>query len=391
MVSAYLSASRRQFIRQLGLAALSLPGMTVSFASTSMEEPVLAAKATKELQNSPLSHLQERKLGVALVGLGGYSTDQLAPALQETKFCELRGIVTGSPDKAAKWKKKYNLADKNIYNYDNFDNIKDNPDIDIIYVVLPNAMHAPFTIRAAQAGKHVICEKPMAISITEAEDMITACKKADRLLSIGYRLHFEPYNLAMAHYHKDEQAGALRKIYAMDGMNIEPGVWRLNKALAGGGPLMDVGIYCVQAAIYTAGTLPIAVTAKEGVKTNHEKFREVEQSITWTMEFPHGVLAECTTSYAEEMNLLRAESEKGWFALEPAYEYKGIKGKKNNEKVNYPQVNQQAIQMDDFTRCILTNTPSKVPGEMGLRDMKVLMAIYESARTGNKVTLSHLG
>jgi len=280
------SLNRRNFIQQLSLAAVSLPGFSLSFSSTSMSEPAIAKAATLELEKSPLAHLQDRKLGIALVGLGGYSTGQLAPALQETKLCELKGIVTGSPDKASNWKKKYSLQDKNIYSYENFDSIKDNPDIDIVYVVLPNSMHAEYTIRGAKAGKHVICEKPMAINIKEAQDMIAACKQYDRLLSIGYRLHFEPYNLTMIKYREDKTFGELSKVYAMDGMKIEPGVWRLNKELAGGGPIMDVGIYCVQAAIYTTGQLPIAVTAQEGVKTDKEKFREVEQSMKWTLEFP---------------------------------------------------------------------------------------------------------
>jgi predicted dehydrogenase len=296
--------------------------------------------------------------------------------------------VTGTPSKAKKWQEKYSIPDANIYNYENFDSIKDNPDIDIVYVVLPNAMHAEFTIRAAQAGKHVICEKPMATSIKDCEDMIAACERAGKLLSIGYRLHFDPYNLAMVEYSQQRTFGSIKKIIADDGLDIEPNVWRLDNKLAGGGPLMDVGIYCVQGAIYTAGTLPLAVTAKEGKKTDLKRFKEVEQSMTWQMEFPGGVVAECSTSYAEELNLLRAEAENGWFQLNPAYEYKGLKGKTSNGSFTFPKVNQQALQIDDFANCVLSNKKSKVPGEMGLRDVKILLAIYEAARSGKKVSLS---
>ena len=380
--------NRRKFMQRLGFAALTLPTVSHSFATRSMDKPFQTGAA-----NTPDDTAQPaRKLGVALVGLGGYSTDQLGPALKETKLCELKGIVTGSPDKAQKWKKKYAIDDKNIYDYKNFDTIINNPNIDIVYVVLPNALHAEYTVRAAGAGKHVICEKPMAVKVSEAEQMIEACKKADRLLSIGYRLHFDPYNLQMIRYREKETFGNLRKVYAKDGFKIEPHVWRLDKQLAGGGPLMDLGIYCVQGALYTTGTLPVAVTAQEGDKTDPEKFSEVEQSISWKLEFPHGVIAECDCSYSEEMNLLRAEAEKGWFALEPAYEYKGLSGKTSiGENMKFPQVNQQALQMDDFARCVLTKSKSKVPGEMGLRDMKILMAIYESARTGKRVSFEHLG
>lgn len=327
------------------------------------------------------------KLGIALVGLGNYSSEQLAPALQQTAHCRLAGIVTGSRQKAEAWKAKYQIPDSNVYNYDNFDTIKDNPDIDIVYVVLPNAQHADFTIRAAKAGKHVICEKPMAVSVKECEDMIRACADAGVLLSVGYRLHFEPHNQAMMELKGNGTIGTLEKVTAGHGMDIQPGVWRLHKELAGGGPLMDVGIYCVQAAIYTVGEEPVAVTAREGEKTDGSRFGEVEQSITWTMEFASGVRAECETSYAQGLNYLRAEGDKGWMELQPAYKYNGIKARSHKGEMNLPQVNQQARQMDDFALCIKNRQPSKVPGEMGLRDVRIMMAIYEAARTGRRVAI----
>lgn len=331
--------------------------------------------------------MEKDKLGIALVGLGTYSGEELAPALQQTAHCYLAGIVTGNRKKAEEWKAKYKIPDGNVYSYENFDAIMDNPDIDIVYVVLPNAQHAEYTIRAARAGKHVICEKPMAVTVKECEDMIRACSEAGVLLSIGYRLHFEPYNGALMELHQTGAIGTIKKVTAAHGMDIEPGVWRLNKALAGGGPLMDVGIYCVQAAIYTVGEEPIAVTAREGQKTDTSRFGEVEQSITWTMEFPGGAIAECETSYAKELNTLRAEGDKGWMELSPAYKYKGIKGKNDKGELNLTEVNQQARQMDDFALCVKKGQPTKVPGEMGLRDLRILMAIYEAARTGGRVEI----
>jgi predicted dehydrogenase len=327
------------------------------------------------------------KLGIALVGLGKYSTEELAPALQETKHCRLAGIVTGSAQKREEWKAKYQIPEGNTYSYDNFDSIKDNPDIDMVYVVLPNALHAEYTIRAARAGKHVICEKPMAVTVQECQDMIRACREARVLLSIGYRMHFEPHNRTMMELHVNGAIGAIKEVKAGHGMDIRPGVWRLNKALAGGGPLMDVGIYCVQGVVYTVGQDPIAVTAREGEKTDLSRFSEVEQSLYWTMEFPGGVTATCETSYAQESNYLRAEGDRGWMELQPAYKYEGIKGKTNKEALHLPQVNQQALQMDDFALCVKQEKPSRVPGEMGLRDVRILQAIYEAARTGERVVL----
>ena len=327
------------------------------------------------------------KLGIALLGLGSYSEGQLAPALQETQHCFLAGIVTGTPDKAAKWKKKYNIPDANIYNYQNFDSIKDNPDIEIIYVVLPNALHAEYVVRAAAAGKHVICEKPMAVTVEDCDRMIAACKDAGKMLSIGYRLHFEPYNQEMMRIGKEKPFGNIRKLMAENGMADSKG-WRLDKTLAGGGPLMDLGIYCVQGCRYTTGLEPVAVTAQEGPKKDMVKFKTVEESLTWQMEFPNGIMAECKTSYSEEMNLLRAEAENGWAELTPAYEYEGIKGTTPGGKMNFKEVNQQARQMDDFALAIKNNRPTPVPGEMGRQDVKILQAIYKAMETGQRVELS---
>jgi predicted dehydrogenase len=333
--------------------------------------------------------IQDRKLGIALVGLGKYSELELAPALQETRFCRLAGIVTGSREKAERWKSKYHIEPNNVYDYSTFDSIRDNRDIDIVYVVLPNSMHAEFTIRAAQAGKHVICEKPMAITEDECLRMIEACKKAGKLLGIGYRLHFEPHNLTVASIAANHAFGAVKTIASKHGMDIEPNVWRLKKDLAGGGPLMDVGIYCVQAAIYCTGQNPVAVTAKEGRKTDMKRFAEVEQSITWEMEFPGGVVAKCESSYSEERDSLRVETEQAVLELEPAYAYRGLKAKVNG-KVAFNEFRQQARQMDAFAEAVLNRMENRVPGEMGLRDVRILQAIYEAARTGQKIKLSRL-
>jgi predicted dehydrogenase len=330
----------------------------------------------------------EKKLGIALVGLGTYSSEELAPALKETSQCYLAGVVSGDPEKCKEWQRDHNLDQKNIYSYDNFDDIKSNRDIDIVYVVLPNDEHAEFVIRAAKAGKHIITEKPMATTVEDCQRMIDACKEAGVKLSIGYRLHFDPYNQEMMRLGQNEIFGKIKSIVAQNGMDVgDENQWRLDQEDAGGGPLMDVGIYCVQGVIYTLGQLPIAVTAKFVKKQDPEKFDEVEEGMTWEMEFPDGVKASCETSYRKELNILRAEAETGWFELQPAFEYRGLKGRTSAGPMDFPKLRQQARQMDEFAECILQNKESRVPGEMGMRDVEILLAIYESARTGKRVEL----
>ena len=373
--------SRRKFIYNISLGALSFSALS-SFTHCTNDKEDAEQRIKKEKAMN--------KLGIALVGLGNYSGGQLAPALQETEHCYLAGIVTGTPSKIDTWKSRYNIPGKNIYNYGNFDSIQNNPDIDIIYVVLPNAMHAEYVIRAAAAGKHVICEKPMAITVEECDKMIAACKKAGKMLSVGYRLHFEPYNLEMARLGTQKIYGDIKKMNAGFGFSIgDPTQWRLKKALAGGGPLEDLGIYCIQGFCYTTGMEPIAVTAQEGPKTNPEKFKEVEQSLTWQFEMPGNIICEGRASYGDGMNFLKAEAGKGIFELTSAFNYTGQKGSTPGGIMNFPKVNQQAKQMDAFASAIKNKQQTIVPGEMGRRDVKYINAIYEAMNTGKRVVIKN--
>jgi len=372
--------TRKKFITDVGLSTLALPLLS-SFSNCNNP-------SEEKSQNHIMTQKQKGKLGIALVGLGNYATNQLAPALQQTEHCYVAGIVTGTPSKIDTWKSKYSIPDANVYNYQTFDTIKDNPDIDIVYVVLPNSMHAEYVIRAAKAGKHVISEKPMAMNVKECDDMIAACKKAGKMLSVGYRLHFEPFNLEMARLGTKKVYGNVKKMSAGFGFVAgDPNQWRLKKPLSGGGPLVDLGIYCIQGFCYTTGLDPISVTAQEGPKTDPQKFNGIEQSLTWQMEMPGGIICEGKTSYNDNFNFLRAEAEKGIFELTSAFNYNGQRGNTPEGAMNFPQVNQQAKQMDDFALAIKNNRPTPVPGEMGKRDVRIIAAIYEAMNTGKKVTI----
>ena len=357
--------TRRKFLQNLstGTAALSLPavsGLSRSFG------------------------FQEKKLGIALVGLGYYSEHKLATALQETKRCYLAGIVTGTPAKSEKWKKQYNLSDKNIYNYQTFDRIADNPDIQAVYVVLPNAMHHEFVIRAAKAGKHVICEKPMAVSVKECQEMVDACKKANVKLYVGYRLHFEPYNMEAARVGQKKEFGKVKIVETSMGFKIgDPTQWRLKKSLAGGGAMMDVGIYAIQGTRYVTGLEPLYVTAQE-FKTDPVKFKEVDETIFWQMEFPDGIVSNSVTSYASSLERLYISAEAGWLELRPAYGYGPLNGSTHKGPLDLPKVNHQAVQLEEMALGILENKPIDATGEEAVRDMKVIEAIYRAIQSGKK-------
>ncbi len=366
--------SRRSFLLNTGLAV----GATTTAATLSSFVPI---KSIKKYDG--------KKLNIALCGLGNYA-GILADGFATSAYCNLAGIITGHPAKAEQWKKQYNIPDKNIYNYENFDTIAQNKDIDVVYVVLPNSMHKEYTIRAAQAGKHVICEKPMATSVEDCEAMIAACKKAGVQLAIGYRLHYEPYNLELKRLGQEKVFGPVRLIEASLGYNVtDANQWRLHKALSGGGPLMNVGIYCVQCSRYVTGEEPVAVTAQFGPVTNATLFTEVEASVMWQLEFPGGAVANCSSTYNCNVDRVFVSADQGQFELSPAISYGPFVGKTSNGPLNFPDINQQTAQLDGMGKLILANQPlpNHITGEEGLKDLKIMEAIYASARTGKKIGL----
>ena len=332
-----------------------------------------------------------KQLNIALCGLGRYA-GYLAEGLEITKYCRLAGIVTGTPAKAESWGKKYSIPQKNIYDYRHFDELIKNKDIDLVYVVLPNAMHKEYVIRAAKAGKHVIVEKPMAITAQDCREMITACKDAGVQLALGYRLHYEPYHLEIKRLGQDKVFGQVRLIevslgYRLGGENPED--WHLRKAMSGGGPLMNLGVYCVQSSRYVLGEEPIAVTAQFAPVTNKKMFSEVEESITWQLVFPSGAVCTSTSSYNCNIDRFFASADEGFFELSPAVSYGPFKGRTSKGPLDFPTINQQATQLDEISKVLLANEqlPGHITGQEGLKDMKILEAIYKAAATGKTVAI----
>jgi glucose-fructose oxidoreductase len=333
-----------------------------------------------------------KKLGWALVGLGSLSINQIMPAFAKCEKSKLVAFVSGHRDKADKLAARYGVEAANIYNYENFDSIKNNPAIDIVYIVLPNGMHAEYTVRALQAGKHVLCEKPMANTPAECEQMIAAATAAARKLMVAYRLRYEPFNNALIKVVRDQEFGRTRVILADAGFPIgDPTQWRLNKKMAGGGSLMDIGIYALNASRYLTGEEPVELNAMMDTTPNDPRFREVEENILFQLRFPSGVIANCTSSYGAPFNRFRVVGTNGWAELEPAVSYNGLRmraaaGGKIEERLP-PVVDHFAAEMDHLSDCVMTDKPPLTPGEEGLRDMRIISAIYQAVASGGPVKL----
>ncbi len=334
-----------------------------------------------------------RKLGWAIVGLGSLAINQILPAFASSEKSKVVALVSGHPDKANKLALRYGVTPKNIYNYENYDTIRDNAEVDVIYIVLPNSMHAEYTIRGAQARKHVLCEKPMAISPSDCQEMIDAAAKANRKLMVAYRCRYEPYNQEMIRIARAQEFGALKIIQTEVAFNIgDPAQWRLKKVMAGGGSLMDIGIYGLQAARYISGEEPTEVNAMMFSTPGDARFKEVEETINFQLRFPSGVLANGISSYgAASRSHFRAIAAEGYFELEPANPYTGLRMKISRgnrlDEISLPQVDHFAREMDHLSQCVTENKTPLTPGEEGLRDLKIMTAIYQAAQSGATLKL----
>jgi predicted dehydrogenase len=327
----------------------------------------------------------ERKTGYAIIGLGRIA-DHFMRGILKTTNSKVTGLVSGHPDKARRIAAQYGVPANSIYNYENFDEIAHNPAVDAVYVALPNSMHAEYTMRAAKAGKHVLCEKPMCTSVADAEQMIAACKNANVKLMIAYRCHYEATNLRAVELIRSGAIGQVEAIESAFGFNIRPGEWRLDKQLAGGGPLYDVGIYSLNACRYLTGEEPDKIAAFASVIDKDGRFKEVEENVSWTMRFPSGVVAACNTTYGAEMTgFFRVQGSKGWVQAQPAFNYDGnalsanLNGKKIEEPNSAKDPYQFTPQAEHFSDCVQNNLEPKTPGEEGLRDLRHIAEIYRSA------------
>lgn len=369
--------SRRNFLQKLSVSAIALPFISWS-------GPISIKDLFNSTYDGPV-------LRIVIMGLGSYGT-RVAEAMKSCKSAKLVGVISGTPSKIKDWQSKYGIPEKNCYNYGNFDNIKNNPDIDAVYVITPNGLHHDEVIRVAKAGKHVICEKPMAINAKEGQEMIDACKKAGVKLLVGYRMHFEPKTLEIVRMRKAGELGKIMFFQGLCGFRIgDPNQWRLNKQLAGGGSMMDIGIYAINGARYMVGEDPVWVTAQE-TKTDPVKFKEgVDETIQFQLGFPGGAVASCLSTYnMNNLDRFFLDGQEGFAELQPATGYGPIQGRTNKGELTQPHVTHQTVQMDAMAGIILENKSPIIPvdGEEALKDLKIIDAIYLAAKTGTRIELA---
>jgi predicted dehydrogenase len=346
----------------------------------------IAAASTLSSFVPRLAAQNQRKIGYCMVGLGRISTGHFMPGCRLSEKSKVTALVSGHRDKAEKYAAEYGIPAKNIYSYQNYDQIAQNPDIDAVYIALPNSMHAEYSIRAAKAGKHVFCEKPMATSVKDGQAMIDACRAANKKLIVAYRCQYEPTNLQAIELIRSGKLGKIQAIESANGFNETLGEWRLNGKLAGGGPLMDVGVYSLNASRFLTGEEPVEFAAYSSVIDHDGRFNDVEENLSWTMHFPSGAVASCNTTYGANMpGFIRVHGSNGMLHLEPAFGYEGIrlqaqiKGAPPVDETNPAKDPAQFThEADYFADCLLENKEPRTNGEEGLRDLQYMARIYHA-------------
>jgi glucose-fructose oxidoreductase len=404
-----LDLSRRLFLRGTGgglLLGSSLGLIGPAFAQGGGGGPIPEPPPSRPT-GRPVPEMEQemptepgRRLGWAVVGLGKFALNQILPSFGESRSSKLVALVSGNRQKAEQVASRYGVESHNLYDYDTFDRIADNPEVDVVYIILPNALHAEYTVRAFKAGKHVFCEKPMAVTVEECETMIRAGREAGRKLMVAYRAQFEPHNVEAIRRVRGGEVGPLRLVTSDHGRILDPkdpaDQWRMVKSLAGGGSLYDIGIYSLQAARYLTGEEPVEVFGQIANTKDDPRFREIEDRVVFQLRFPSGAVANLSSSYStSSVKRIQAFGEKGSLILDPATEYEGnkltLQTEKGRQEVKVKERSQFSAEMDHFSQSLMENRDPKTPGEEGLRDIRIMQAIYQSAREGRPVSLEVTG
>ena len=363
--------------------------------------PPIDAGTEKPEKTAPPGDPWNERVGIAIVGVGRISVNEVLPAFAASRHAKPVALVSGDRAKALEIAHQYDIPASAVLDYADYDKLAGMPEVQGVYIALPNSMHAEYTIRAARAGKHVLCEKPMANTVAECQSMIDACKAAGRKLMIAYRRQYSPLERALVSMVREKKMGALREFTSVNSQNMgDPRHWRLKRALAGGGPLPDVGLYCISQARFLSGEEPVEVIGHTWSTPGDARFTEVEESCQFTLRFPSGFVATCSTAYSSHKSqMYRLNASDAWAEMSPAYAYKGNRlrvsrveeGREQSTELHIDEGNQFAKELDHFAQCVRKDREPHTPGEEGLQDQRIIEAIYESARTGRPVTLTAPG
>lgn len=331
---------------------------------------------------------QQGSFGIAVLGIGHLSLGQAIPAIDASRVCRLAGLVSSSREKLEDTGRRYGVPASAWYGYDDFDAIEADEGIDAIYIAVPNALHHEYTTRALRAGKHVLCEKPLGVSVAECEDLLEVAREAGRRVAVNYRVLLDPYHLGAMEMVTEPNFGGLQLVKSGIGFPIEDD-WRLKRSLAGGGALLEQGVYGVSSARNLFRAEPVEVFGHD-TTVNRSRFVDLEESAYWTMVFEGGGVAQCAASYTVPMNRLWAGGGSGFYEIDKAYSFSRLSARHAGGRVRHWGHDQFEAVFDNFAEAITTGRPlGRLDGTEGLADLKVIEAVYRSmAAGGGKQALS---
>jgi glucose-fructose oxidoreductase len=334
-----------------------------------------------------------QRLRWAVVGQGYFAQAAVLPAFAHARrSSELVALFSDDEKKRKKLGKKYQAT--HALPYESYDDLLASGEVDAVYIALPNHLHREYTVRAASAGIHVLCEKPMAVTEAECREMVDACQGAGVKLMVGYRLHLEAANLAAVDLARRGKLGELRYFSSAFSLDVQEGNVRTLPTDQGGGPLYDIGIYCINAARYLFQAEPVEVTALTARRSADPRFAEIDEQVSASLRFPGERLATFTASFgAADVASYELVGTKGSLRLDPAYEYAAPitletrLGGKLKKKV-FKKTDQVAAELDYFADCVARDREPEPSGWEGLHDVRIIQAVRQSATSGRKVALS---
>ena len=334
-----------------------------------------------------------KPVGYAVVGLGSIAEVAVLPAFRKSKKSRVVALVSHELGRAKAMGKKFGVKD--CYAYEDYDRCLRQPGVDAVFIASVNGAHAEQTIRAAAAGKHVLCEKPMANRVEDCRRMVEACRTNQVRLMIAYRKYFEPGSVALKKLVTSGKLGRLRHIFSTYTEIVDPikaRHWQLNPQLAGGGSLMDIGVYCVNTMRWLAGNSPLDATAHAWTD-DPQRFSGVEDSIAFRLTHPGGLVCQGTSSYsAMAASFVQVHGDKGWAALNPAFAFEEerrlfgkIQGRWFEQK--FKVIDEFVLELDAFADSIRRRRDPEPDGMEGLRDIATIEAIYRSARENRTISV----
>ena len=337
-----------------------------------------------------------KKVGYAVIGLGGIAQVAVLPAFAHSENAELVAVVSGDKAKAKKLCAEFKA--QSAYSYKEYAECLKNLEVEAVYIATPPGEHEKYAVAAAKAGKHVLCEKPLAANLQQARKMVEACRRHRVRFMTAYRKYFEPSTVTLKKMISNGELGRIDVIHTLFGEFRPYGdnspAWLFSRKLCGGGPLMDLGVYCVNTCRWLVGEDPVAAEAKSWVR-DKRRFKEVEEGIAFRLDFKSGVMLQGTAAYSSVFSsFVHVHGEKGWAALSPAFafeEERRLTGKIAGKwfEQAFEAIDEFAPELDTFAACIRQGRDPEPSGAQGMRDLIIIDAIYKAAKTGKAVKIKY--